>query len=194
MNFDGRRVLITGGSGAIGRALCVAFAQRGARVAVTYFLNPAGKETTEAAGTEAGGLASAAIKCNVREAAGAEEAAGAAIEALGGVDILIHNAATGVLKPASEISRKSWMGVMEVNARALLGLVQALAPQMGSGGRVLALSSAGADRVLVSSGGLFHNPSWGGSSACAPQVLLEDRAWLACVGLFGIIRDLGPKP
>ena len=37
---------------------------------------------------------------------------------------------------------------MEVNARALLGLVQALAPQMGSGGRVLALSSAGADRVL----------------------------------------------
>jgi enoyl-[acyl-carrier protein] reductase III len=148
LDFSDKHVFLTGGSGAIGRALAVGFARRGARVAFTYFMGHEGCEATEAAIAASGGPPATAIQCNLREPGGAEEAAQAALDALGHVDILIHNAATGVLKPATDISAKSWSGVMEVNARALLGLVQVLTPTMPEGGRVIALSSAGADRAL----------------------------------------------
>jgi enoyl-[acyl-carrier protein] reductase III len=148
LDLSGKHVFLTGGSGAIGRALAVAFASRGAKVAFTFFMGHDGRAVTEEAIAAAGGPLPLAIQCNLREKGGAEEAAAVALEAFGHIDILIHNAATGVLKPATEISAKSWTGVMEVNARALLGLVQVLTPGMPSGGRVIALSSAGADRAL----------------------------------------------
>jgi len=148
LDFAGKHVFLTGGSGAIGRALAVAFASRGARVAFTYFMGHEGREATEEAIAAAGGVPPLVIQANLRDKGGAEGAAEEALAALGHIDILVHNAATGVLKPAMEISAKSWGGVMEVNARSLLGLVQVLGPTMPKGGRVIALSSAGADRAL----------------------------------------------
>jgi len=146
--FNEKNVLVTGGSGAIGRALALAFARKGARVAFTYFMGHEGCEETLRLLAQCDAPPAHAIQCNLRDKGAAEEAAQAALDALGHVDILIHNAATGVLKPATEISAKSWAGVMEVNARSLLGLVQTLTPTMPTGGRVLALSSAGAERAL----------------------------------------------
>ena len=175
LDYSGRRVLITGGSGAIGRALCVAFASRGAQVAFTYFMGHEGREATEDAVIAAGGATPIAIQCNLRDRGGAEEAAEAALGALGGVDIFIHNAATGVLKPLAELSAKSWAGVMEVNARSLLGFCQTLVDHMPKGGRVLALSSAGADRALDFYGAI-------GASKAALESLVRHLA-----------TELGPK-
>jgi len=142
-----KRVFVTGGSGAIGRALAVAFARDGARVAFTYFMGHEGMEATSAAVREAGGEAHP-VQCNLRDKGGPAEAVEGALAALGGVDVFVSNAATGVLKPLSDISAKSWQAVLQVNAGAFLEMTRLIAPGMEAGGRVLALTSAGSVRAL----------------------------------------------
>jgi enoyl-[acyl-carrier protein] reductase III len=66
----------------------------------------------------------------------------------GKLDILVSNAASGVLRPAQEMSTKHWRRCMEINALALNHLVKETKPLMGRGGRVLALSSLGAHRAI----------------------------------------------
>jgi enoyl-[acyl-carrier protein] reductase III len=70
------------------------------------------------------------------------------VEALGPLDVLVHNAATGVIRPALETEDKHWDWTMNANARALLQLARAAAPQMPAGSSIVAISSLGAQRVL----------------------------------------------
>jgi enoyl-[acyl-carrier protein] reductase III len=64
------------------------------------------------------------------------------------LDILVSNAASGVLRPAQDLSIKHWRRCMEINALALNHLVKEAKPLMGRGSRVLALSSLGAHRAI----------------------------------------------
>jgi enoyl-[acyl-carrier protein] reductase III len=64
------------------------------------------------------------------------------------LDILISNAASGVLKPALEMSTKHWRWCMEINALALVELIKQARPMMDRGSRVLVLSSLGARRAI----------------------------------------------
>src|SRR3989442_1692459 len=66
----------------------------------------------------------------------------------GRLDILVSNAASGVLKDGLELSAKQWDWVLSTNARPLLLLAQEAAPLMPAGGRVVALSSLGSQRVI----------------------------------------------
>jgi enoyl-[acyl-carrier protein] reductase III len=70
------------------------------------------------------------------------------VSALGPLDVLVHNAASGVSKPALEAEAKHWDWTMNTNARALLQLAQAAAPAMPEGSSIVAISSLGAQRVL----------------------------------------------
>ncbi|MEO1270430.1 MAG: SDR family oxidoreductase, partial [Myxococcota bacterium] len=132
----------------IGRALCEAFAQRGARIAFTYFSSHEGRERTETAIQAVSDQEPIAIRGNLRDKSGPDEIANAALEALGAVDIFISNAATGVLRPTLELTAKHWDWTMNVNARAMLLLSNRLVPTMPSGGRIMAISSVGAVRAL----------------------------------------------
>jgi enoyl-[acyl-carrier protein] reductase III len=60
----------------------------------------------------------------------------------------VHNAATGVIKPALETEDKHWDWTLNANARALLSLARACAPDMPNGSSIVAVSSLGAQRVL----------------------------------------------
>jgi enoyl-[acyl-carrier protein] reductase III len=64
------------------------------------------------------------------------------------LDILVSNAASGVLKPAMELTTRHWNWAMDINARALLSLTQHAVPMMQSGGRIMAVSSLGAVRAV----------------------------------------------
>jgi enoyl-[acyl-carrier protein] reductase III len=64
------------------------------------------------------------------------------------LDIMVSNAASGVLKPALELSSRHWNWAMDINARALLSLARTGAPLMPKGGRILAVSSLGAVRAI----------------------------------------------
>jgi enoyl-[acyl-carrier protein] reductase III len=70
------------------------------------------------------------------------------VGALGPLDVLVHNAATGVIRPALETEDKHWDWTLNANARALLQLTRVAAPQMPEGSSIVAISSLGAQRVL----------------------------------------------
>ena len=67
---------------------------------------------------------------------------------LGLLDVLVHNAATGVIRSALETEDKHWDWTLGANARALLALTRVAAPQMPDGSSIVAISSLGAQRVL----------------------------------------------
>jgi enoyl-[acyl-carrier protein] reductase III len=63
-------------------------------------------------------------------------------------NVLVHNAATGVIRSALETEDKHWDWTMNANARALLSLTRAVAPSMPAGSSIVALSSLGSIRVM----------------------------------------------
>lgn len=141
--FEGKSVLVTGGSRGIGRAIARRFAEEGAaRVAIGYLRNDRAAE--EAAGEiEARGADVTLVRGNVSSAKVAEQ-----VQALGPLDALVHNAATGVARPALETEDKHFDWTMSANARALIALARVAAPAMPGGSSIVALSSLGSGRVL----------------------------------------------
>jgi enoyl-[acyl-carrier protein] reductase III len=136
-------VLVTGGSRGIGRAIALRFARDGAtRIAIGYLRNDRAAEET-ADELRALGAEVVLVRGNVTSQRVLDEVA-----ALGPLDALIHNAATGVIRPALETEDKHWDWTMNANARALLQLARVAAPQMTEGSSIVALSSLGAQRVL----------------------------------------------
>jgi enoyl-[acyl-carrier protein] reductase III len=136
-------VLVTGGSRGIGRAIALRFARDGARrVAIGYLRNDRAAEET-AAEIQAMGAEVVLVRGNVTSARVLDEVA-----ALGPLEALVHNAATGVIRPALEVDDKHWDWTLNANARALLQLTRAAAPNLGAGSSIVAISSLGAQRVL----------------------------------------------
>src|ERR687893_1985438 len=70
------------------------------------------------------------------------------VRRLGALDVVVHNAATGVIRPALETEDKHWDWTLNANARAFLALARVAAPQMPAGGTIVGISSLGASRVL----------------------------------------------
>jgi enoyl-[acyl-carrier protein] reductase III len=143
MSFQDASVLVTGGSRGIGRAIALRFAEQGAaRVAIGYLRNDrAAEETAEE--LRAAGAEPVLLRGNVASERVAAEAA-----ELGPWDVLVHNAATGVIRPALETEDKHWDWTLSANARALLTLARACAPQMPDGSSIVGVSSLGSIRVL----------------------------------------------
>ena len=141
--FTGKSIFVTGGSRGIGRAIALRFAREGAaRVAIGYLRSDAAAEET-AAELRALGAEAILVRGNVTSDRVIEQVA-----ELGPLDVLVHNAATGVIRPALETEDKHWDWTHTANARALLSLTRAAAPQMPPGSSIVALSSLGAGRVL----------------------------------------------
>ena len=143
MTFKGASVLVTGGSRGIGKAIALKFAEQGAaRVAIGYLRNDrAAEETAEE-------LRSAGAEPLLLRGSVASERVAAEAAELGPFDVLVHNAATGVIRPALETKDKHWDWTLEANARALLTLTRACAPQMPDGSSIVGVSSLGSIRVL----------------------------------------------
>jgi enoyl-[acyl-carrier protein] reductase III len=70
------------------------------------------------------------------------------VRALGPLDVLVHNAATGVVRPALETEDKHWDWTLNANAKAFLSLARVAAPRMPAGSSIVGISSLGAQRVL----------------------------------------------
>ncbi len=143
MNFDGASVFVTGGSRGIGKAIALRFAKLGAaRVAIGYLRNDS---AAEAAAEElcAAGAEPVLVRGNVSSERVVRE-----VGELGPLAALIHNAATGVIRPALEVDKKHWDWTLDANAYALLALARAAAPQMQPGSSIVGLSSLGSTRVL----------------------------------------------
>ena len=143
MSFQGASVLVTGGSRGIGRAIALRFAELGAaRVAIGYLRADTPAEET-AAELKALGAEPVLVRGNISSERVVRE-----VGALGPLDALVHNAATGVIRPALAAEDKHWDWTHAANARALLSLTRTAAPAMPAGSSIVALSSLGSHRVL----------------------------------------------
>ncbi|MBN1560096.1 enoyl-[acyl-carrier-protein] reductase FabL [candidate division KSB1 bacterium] len=139
--------LVTGGSRGIGRAIAVRLAQAGADVAINYLRQRTAADETVRLIEEQGAKA-LAIRANVGEYENIGQMIKEIENAFGKLDILISNAASGVLKPALELTERHWHWTMDINAGTLLPLTQHALPLMKDGGTIVAVSSLGSVRAI----------------------------------------------
>jgi enoyl-[acyl-carrier protein] reductase III len=146
-DLTGKVALVTGGSRGIGKAIALELGKRGATVIINYLKNhTAAKATVEE--FEAAGITATRIKAHVGDEAAVSSLVDKIGEQFGRLDILINNAASGVMRPAAELSAKHWDWTLDINARGPWMLSVAASRLMGEGGRIINLSSPGSTRVL----------------------------------------------
>lgn len=149
MDFSGQHALITGGTRGIGRAIATELARHGCDVALNYLRNRAAAAEAADDIEKITGKKPLLFKCNVAEPDSVAEMFGEMKETWGYLDILVSNAASGVLKPAMELTKHHWSWTLDINAGALLWLAQQAVPMMeGRKGRIIATSSLGSIRAF----------------------------------------------
>ena len=170
----GKVALVTGASRGIGRAIAAKLASAGCDVAVNYY-NSADEAEALCAEIRALGRRACALQASVGIPESVDEMFGELAKHFDHLDIVVSNAASGVLKPALEMNLKHWRWCLETNAFALELLAQRAVPMMPPGGRIIALSSLGAARAM---------PNYGfiGASKAALESLVRTLA-----------QELGPK-
>ena len=170
----GKVALVTGGARGIGRAVATKLAAAGCDVAVNYY-NSADEAEALCVELRALGRRAVAIQGSVGIPDSVDELFAEFGKHYDRLDILVSNAASGVLKPTVEMTLKHWRWCMETNALALNLLTQRALPLMTDGARVIALSSLGAQRA---------RPGYGfiGASKAALEALAR-----------ALAQELGPR-
>ncbi|HNH46501.1 MAG TPA: SDR family NAD(P)-dependent oxidoreductase, partial [Myxococcota bacterium] len=107
-----KRILVTGASGAVGHATCLALVARGHRVAGTM-RTPGGKNTDVARSLEAHGVT--VVKMDVTDEGSVEAGVAATLEALGGLDVLFNNAGIGSYGVQELFTAEEMRRVFDVN-------------------------------------------------------------------------------
>lgn len=146
-SLAGKIAIITGGSRGIGRATAWKLARSGCDVAIVYHNSHVEAEQV-CRDITALGRRALAIQADVSDPDSVVEAFATFRQQFDRVDIVVSNAALGVLRPAMELTLKHWRRCMETNALALNLLAQQAVPLMTNGGRIIGLSSLGAQRAI----------------------------------------------
>ncbi len=135
------RVLITGAGSGLGRACALAFAAKGARVAVTDMRGDAAEETANLLETK--GAATVALALDVTS----EESFAAAVSAIqaawGGIDVLVNNAGVATAGTVEESPIKQWDWVFDINVLGCVRGARAVIPMMKAqaGGHIVNVAS-----------------------------------------------------
>lgn len=146
--FQGKVAFVSGGSRGIGLAIADRLAQRGASIVFTYL-----RSRGDAAKAEERLSAHRVKVLPIRANMGNEDQITKIFDTIksefGVLDFLVHNAATGDLKPVLDLKPDEWQRTMDINVRALLLCAQLAAPLMrGRHGRIVAISSHGSQICL----------------------------------------------
>jgi NAD(P)-dependent dehydrogenase (short-subunit alcohol dehydrogenase family) len=137
----GKRALVTGGDSGIGRAVAIAFAREGAEVVITHLPEEEddARTTAELAGADSRVVLHAA---DLRTPQANRELAERAVAELGGVDVLVCNAAFQMAQDnLADFAPEQLERTFATNVLGPFWLVQALAPQLADGGSVIVTTS-----------------------------------------------------
>src|SRR6266853_1132608 len=170
--LEGKRAFITGGTRGIGAALCEIFAREGADVAFNYGsrddLASAVRQKIEAYGKRA-----LSFKVSVIDRLGMKRLTRELVEAWGGIDILINNAAVNRGDNFATTTDRAWDEVIDTNVGSLFAVTKPIYKQMirQRKGKILNITSIGAIRAL-------------------PERLLQMHAFWASAGRLGRPEEL----
>jgi 3-oxoacyl-[acyl-carrier protein] reductase len=163
MNFQDRVILVTGGSKGIGRAICLAFAERGAQVVVNYGHDEEAARRVDAEVQQIGGRAQI-LKADITGKGDVDRMFKEVLDRFGRLDVLVNNA--GVIRDTHLMlmSDQDWDTVIETNLKGTFYCCRAaLRPMIGKRrGRIINLASpsaltgrAGQTNYAASKGGVI---------------------------------------
>lgn len=144
-DFNGKNVLVLGGSRGIGAAIVRRFAEGGGQVAFTY---AGSQEAAEALAAETGALA-------IRADSADREAVIATVAGRGVLDVLIVNAGTLVLGDPLELDADSVDRMIDINVRAPYHAAVEAGRRMNADGRIIVIGSVNADRMPFAGGAAY---------------------------------------
>jgi 3-oxoacyl-[acyl-carrier protein] reductase len=138
--LDGKVALITGASGAIGRAIAIKLASQGASIAAHYGSNVKAADET-ARLVAATGSEGKTFKANIGDTAEIRAMFARIDDTFGRLDMLINNAGVGIQKNIIEITEDDYENTFAVNTKGYLFCMQEAGLRIGEGGRIVNISS-----------------------------------------------------
>jgi len=175
--LTGKRALITGGDSGIGRAVAIAFAREGADIAITFLPEEATDANATAELVSAEGRTCLKIEADLRTSSACDEVIATIVDGLGGVDILVNNAAfqMGRGEGLADASDERMDRIVTTNFMSVMWLTRAALPHLSRGSSIINTSSIQA-----------YDPS---------TSLIEYAATKAALNNFtvNLAADLGPQ-
>lgn len=174
--LTGKKALITGGDSGIGRAVAIAFAREGADVAINYLPEEAADADDVIALIKAEGKNAVALPGDIRDEAFCKSLVDDALSALGGLDILVNNAARQqYCESLEDLTTEAFDATFKTNVYAPFWITRAALPHLKSGASIINTSSVQA-----------YQPS---------AILLDYAQTKACLAVFtkALAKQLGPK-
>jgi NAD(P)-dependent dehydrogenase (short-subunit alcohol dehydrogenase family) len=143
--LTGKKAIITGGDSGIGRAVAIAYAREGADLVISYLSEHEEAEETKRH-VEAAGRKAVLVPGDIQDAAHCRDIVARAVRELGGLDILVNNAAhQASFKDIGDISDAEWELTFKVNIHAMFYLSKAAVPQMRPGSAIINTASINSD-------------------------------------------------
>ncbi|RST03724.1 SDR family oxidoreductase [Streptomyces sp. WAC05950] len=141
--LEGRKALVTGGDSGIGRAVCLAFAREGADVVFTHLPEEAEEAEESARLIRQAGRTAVPVACDLRYEGECTALAEKAVGELGGIDLLVNNAAYQMSQPdgIEAITTEQFDRVMKTNLYGMFWLTKAALAHMPRGGSVINTAS-----------------------------------------------------
>jgi enoyl-[acyl-carrier protein] reductase III len=144
-----RKILVTGGTRGIGRAISLRFARAGATVIANYLRNEKAAEQLKAISGEEG-LALVLCRADLSNDRGLEQLDHLLQEQAPELSGMVHCAATGVHRPVEELEWRHFEFTYNLNVSAFFKVIKLILPRLSKGSSIVAVSSWGALRVLPS--------------------------------------------
>ena len=143
--LEGKKAVITGGDSGIGRAVAIAYAREGADVLISY-LNEDDDAQETAQWIEKAGRKAVLMPGDIGSPEHCRAIVDKAVEELGGIDILVNNAAYQMtFEELTEIPDEEWDKTFRTNIHAMFYLTKAAVPHMKEGGAIINTTSVNAD-------------------------------------------------
>ncbi|MBO9136938.1 SDR family oxidoreductase [Rhizobium sp. B230/85] len=143
--LKGKRAIITGGDSGIGRAVAIAYAREGADVLISYLDEDEDARATKEL-VEKAGLKAVLVRGDIQNADHCRAIVDTAVKELGGIDILVNNAAhQATFKSIEDITDGEWELTFKVNIHAMFYLTKAAIPHMMPGSSIINTASVNSD-------------------------------------------------
>ena len=192
--LEGLKAAITGADSGIGRAVALAFAREGADVLISYLDEHEEAEETRRLVEEAGRRA-IVMPGDIQHADHCRAIIDRAVSELGGIDILVNNAAhQDTFEDITEIPEEEWEVTFRINIHAMFYLAKAAVPHMKRGSSIINTTSINADKpspqllAYATTKGAIHNFTMG-----LAQMLAEKRIRVNCVAPGPVWTPLIPS-